>query len=373
MKHIILKSLAVMALFTASASAADVVINLTGSTAYRAATHAAILSALGTPTYAYNEATASDGLNKATYAIFKGTSVGDNIIVRVFWAGSVEGVQYPSTGATINKFIPTTQSTAASPGTNLGNTTYTDGGVVHAGMSDVYKASAGYPNADLDDTLVGVCPFAFISHPNAPFTNVNAQQMKLVYQQGYAFLNNFVPGGSTTAPVYGCGRNADSGTRITVLAETGYGYTNTVSQYTATVTSTATTSFTQNANPNSGASSGSTMAKTLIRDSSDSVGWGIGYCGVADIQGANDVLTFNGVPYSTDNVKNGTYTLWGYEHLFVAAAVRDSTAGENFTRKTWINLMKAALIANPTASLGVPLADMKVFRAGDGAAISNDF
>jgi len=372
MKHIILKSLAVMALFTASASA-DVVINLTGSTAYRAATHAAIIASLTSPTYAYNEVTASDGLNKATYAIFKGTSGGENIIVRVFWAGSVEGVQYPSSGATINKFIPTSQSTAASPGTNLGNTTYTDGGVVSAGMSDVYKASAGFPNADLEDTRVGVCPFVFISHPNAPFANINPQQMKLVYGQDYAFLSNFIPGGSTTAPVYGCGRNADSGTRITCLAESGYGYTNPVNQYTAAVNSTDTLSFSINSPANNGASSGSTMAKTLIRNSSDAVGWGIGYCGVADIQGANDVLTFNGVPYSTDNVKNGTYTLWGYEHLFVAAAVRDASAGDDLIRKTWINVMKAAIIANPSASLGVKMADMTVSRAGDGAPITNDF
>jgi hypothetical protein len=136
----ILKTLAATAVFaTTAASAATVTINLTGSTAFRAATNTAILASLGSPTYAYNEATAGDGFNKATYAIFKGTYNSDNIIVRVYWAGSIEGVQYPATQVSLAKFIPTTQATS-SGGTNLGNVTFTDPGVADAGLSDVFRA-----------------------------------------------------------------------------------------------------------------------------------------------------------------------------------------------------------------------------------------
>ncbi|MDB6003551.1 MAG: hypothetical protein JWR15_538 [Prosthecobacter sp.] len=373
MKQTVLKTLAAMALFTASASAANVTINLTGSTAFRAATNAAILASLGSPTYAYNEATAGDGFNKCTYAIIKGTHNGNNITVRVFWAGSVEGVQYPSTGVSLAKFIPTTQATSGG-GTNLGNVTFSDPGVVDAGMSDVFKSSAGFPDADLQDTQVGVVPFVFVTHPNAPFSNMNSQLMKVVYGQDYAFLSNFIAGGSSTVSVYGCGRNSDSGTRVTTLAETGYGYTNSVYQYTATVNGTTTLSFAQNSPANNGASSGGTLAKSLAKPSSDTVGWGVGYIGVGDLQGTNLTMTYNGQAYSPANIKNGSYTLWGYEHCFVAARVRDAGTGtDDEARKNWINSMTGLLIADPSASAGIKLSDMTVTRPGDGAAITNNF
>lgn len=373
MKQTILKTLAAMALFTASASAANVTINLCGSNAFRAATNAAVLASLGSPTYAYNEKTAGDGFNKCTYAIIKGTHNGNNITVRVFWAGSVEGVQYPATGTSLAKFIPTSQATSAG-GTNLGNVTFSDPGVVDAGMSDVYKGSAGFPDADLQDTLVGVVPFIFVSHPNVPFTNVNSQHMKVVYGQDYGFLSNFVAGGSSTVQVYGCGRNSDSGTRVTTLAETGYGYTNSVYQYTAANDGTNTTSFTQNSPANNGASSGGDLAKSLAKPSTNAVGWGIGYIGVGDLQGTNTTLTYNGQAYSPANIKNGSYTLWGYEHCFVSAQVRDAGTGtDNEVRKNWVASMIALLIADPSASAGIKISDMTVTRPGDGAPITNNF
>lgn len=373
MKQSILKTLAAVALFAVPASAANITINLTGSTAFRAATNAAILASLGSPTYAYTEATAGDGFNKATYAIIKGTHNGNNVTVRVFWAGSIEGVQYPATGVSLAKFIPTSQATSAG-GTALGNTTYSDPGVVDAGMSDVFKSSAGFPDADLQDTQVGVVPFVFVTHPNAPFSNINSQQMKQVYQQAAAFLSNFIPGGDNTVPVYGCGRNSDSGTRVTTLAETGYGYTNSVFQFTANTDATSTVSFTINSPANNGASSGGTLAKSLAKNSSNAVGWGIGYIGVGDLQGTNKTLTYNGQTYSSDAIKNGSYTLWGYEHCFVAARVRDAGAGtDDEARKNWINAMTAVLIADPSASAGIPLSQMTVIRAGDGAPVLNNF
>lgn len=59
-----------------------------------------------------------------------------------------------------------------------------------------------------------------------------------------------------------------------------------------------------------------------------------GYVGVADLSsalsgnaGGNAIaLEYNGVPYSAANVENGTYTLWGYEHMYYTTAT-GTTAG----------------------------------------------
>ncbi len=381
MKHSLLKSLAAVAILTGSASAADVVINITGSTAFRSATNSAILTALGAGVkYAWTEATAADGFNKATYAIFANTIGSDRVIVRAYWAGSIEGVQYPSDRASRNVFIPVPAEPPVGAdivmttggGTNLGNTTYTNPGIADAGMSDVYKASAGYPNADLQDNVVGVVPFIFVSHSNSPLTNMTPKAMNMIYSQDAGVVRNLVNGSTSTDAVYGCGRNADSGTRVTTLAETGYGYTNAVNQYTAAVDASGnvTTGFTWNGN--NGFSSGGSLAKTLRGTSSSALGWGVAYIGVGDKQATNTVLTYNGVPYSTANIQNGSYTLWGYEHCFVAAQVRDATSGTDLVRKTWLASMITALTADPSASGGIANnAAMTVKRNGDGAPVIN--
>ncbi len=382
MKHSLLKSLALVALLTGSASAADVVINITGSTAFRSATNTAILSALGSGVkYAWTEATAGDGFNKATYAIFANTVGSDRVIVRAYWAGSIEGVQYPSDRASRNVFIPVPAEPpvgadivmTTGSGTNLGNTTYTNPGIADAGMSDVYKASAGYPNADLQDNIVGIVPFIFVSHSNSPLTNITPKAMQMIYQQDNATVGNLVDGSTSTDLVYGCGRNSDSGTRVTTLAETGYGYTNAVNQYTATVDGSGNVTgagFVYTGN--SGFSSGGSLAKTLRGTSSSGFGWGVAYIGVGDKQGTNTVLKYNGIAYSTANIQNGSYTLWGYEHCFVAAQVRDATSGTDLVRKTWLASMVTALTTDPSASGGIPNnAAMLVKRSGDGAPVVN--
>ncbi len=371
----LLKTFAAVAIFACSAaSAATVVINMTGSTAFRAAANNAIKTALGSGvTYAYNEATAGDGLNKANYAIYSNVVGSDTIIVRVFWAGSVEGVSYPSDGVSRNVFYPT-NTTRSTTGTALSNTAPTDPGVVDAGMSDVFKGTAGFPNADLGDTQVGVVPFVFITNTSAPISNMTPQLMRMVYNSFTAYVSNFDPTSSSMAPVYGCGRTPDSGTRIQVLAETGYGYTNPVVQFTASNNGTSLTGFTPNASGgNSGATSGGTLAKTLIYTSNDSVGYGVAYVGASDVQGANKKLTYNGADFTAAHVINGSYTLWGYEHCFVAPRVRDaapSTADD--TRRTWLNSYISALQTDPSASSGIKLSDMLVTRAGDGTEVQNN-
>lgn len=370
----LLKTLAALAIFACSAaSAATVVINMTGSTAFRAAANASIKTALGSGVvYAFNEATAGDGLNKATYAIFSNTVGSDTVIVRVYWAGSVEGVSYTADGVSRNLFYPTTTTRTTTGSAIVGGSAPTDPGIVDAGLSDVFKGTAGFPNVDLQDNQVGVVCFVFIANTSAPISNITPQLVRMTYDAASAFVFNYDPTSSSTAPVYGTGRTPDSGTRAQVMAETGYGYSNPVLQFTAANNGTSLTSFTINASGgNSGETSGGTLAKKLIFTSNDSVGYGVAYVGAADVQAANKKLTYNGVPFTAASVIDGSYTLWGYEHLFIAPRIRDAATGTtDKTRQTFLASLLASI--DPTVSAGVALSSMNVSRAGDGTEVQNN-
>ena len=76
------------------------------------------------------------------------------------------------------------------------------------------------------------------------------------------------------------------------------------------------------------------------------------------------ILTDNGVAYSTAAVENGTYTQWGYEHLFY----RLSFSG---TAKTVVYQITANVISTTASVSGVPLSSMLVTRDGDGKPIEH--
>src|SRR5262249_20674306 len=92
-----LKSLtgALLALALASAVHADTT-RLTGSTAFRGATHTAITNIFdaGTLTYAYlDNASGTGTLTSASAAIFKGNINGVASTIKTHWSGSEAGIQ----------------------------------------------------------------------------------------------------------------------------------------------------------------------------------------------------------------------------------------------------------------------------------------
>ena len=73
-----------------SAAQAQTIIDIVGSSAGRSAVHSQILTLLQGETYAYD---GTSSASAATRAIYHGTYAGSAVIVRTYWAGSVNGVR----------------------------------------------------------------------------------------------------------------------------------------------------------------------------------------------------------------------------------------------------------------------------------------
>ncbi len=152
--------LAGLALFaTSSAINAQTVVRLTGSTAYRGATHTAIQNVLQSGyTYAYT----GTSLSGAGQAIFTGNlqGTGDAVIIKTSWSGSAGGVQTVSNGINVN-FLANgvTQSTGGTASTPSGSSAE----LPDVAMSDTYQGATPFTTTTLTDTVVGVVPFKWVA------------------------------------------------------------------------------------------------------------------------------------------------------------------------------------------------------------------
>lgn len=360
--------------FAATASA-QTVIRITGSTAYRGATHTAITKILNAGfTYGYTGGT----LSGASQAIFTGTAnVAGNpaVIIKTGWSGSVGGVQTVSKNLNVN-FLPnsTTQSTGGTSGATAG----TEAGIPDVAMSDTFQSSTDFITPVLRDTVVGVVPFKWVANAGAPagLNNVTPQLAQALWSSGQIPLSLF--SGLTadaTITVNAIGRDPDSGTRLTAFAESGVGVSSIVTQFQPTVSGGAVTSqqpwpaSTINGIPvavgNGGYASGGTLAGVMGNTSLAGIGgYYITYLSTGDattaINAGGKELAYNGVTYSLTALQEGLYTFWGYEHLMY----RNSYTG---TGKTVADKLATQL---RTVDATVLTGTMKVNRATDGGLIT---
>jgi len=285
-----------------------------------------------------------------------------------------------------------------------------------------YANLTGVVNAPGADGIVGVTTFNWVANTNFPSTNVTTQFAKYILGAGYAPLA-LLTGvlSDSNNGVYLLGRNIDSGTRITTFAETGFGSLTTAKQYaygtnwttnsagaTITVSSTASNNKlflwpkeTINGVPsgttgNGGNSSGGTlcgyMAKSLNAGTTQIVdnratltqaqlaasanyssfsgtNFLIGYSGRSDANSYTAtglvLLNYNGVANTPNNVANGGYTFWAYEHMYLgASATADDTYAANGI---------ASLITANIASPNVSFTSMKVQRSTDGGTVGGNY
>ncbi len=374
-----------------SAFAANYTVRLTGSTAFRSAVHTAIRNSMTDEKYLFSEKTAADGVGKAKYATFVGTIGSDVFTIYCSWEGSSEGVQAAAAGFSRN-FIPTNHASFPSTA-NTGvavtgestSTLATEVANATAGFSDVYASSAtndagnilGYDDAQVTDEIVGVTPFAFIVNESTPgtVTNISGEQFRYLASGGTAAASGFGATGDST-PVHLIGRTPASGTRISVLACTGYGIANAVIQYTVT-TDAGEVNATAPVNVgNSGYSSGGDLAKKLKAASSGF--YMLGYVGTGDASTAltagGKLIKFDGVGIDNGsnaidttfaNVKNGSYGYWSYQHFMMPTS---PSADEQAFRDAVIPNLTAANIG--TAGIDKTTMDATgVGRTGDGGNI----
>ncbi|MFZ4768442.1 MAG: hypothetical protein ACOYMN_26135, partial [Roseimicrobium sp.] len=301
--------------FASVASAADYSVYITGSTAGRASVHTSIQALLTSPVTTANNAT----LGSAGKANFVGTIGSDTVTVYCAWSGSAEGVQALDQNLDVTFMAETGGGTVITP-TNL----------VHKAdiaFSDVFQSSTIYNANALGDTSTIVLPFRFYSSEGSPLTNVTSAHMRALFGVGIQPLATLTGNSAhRSAAVVATGRNNQSGTRITTMAEIGYGVFNNVIQYKPTITGaepTANAAAMTNV-ANGGESSGGTVAGNLsctttglsatVFGSTYTPCYFVGYVGLSDgTTAANNgaaALNYNGVAYGADAVREGSYTLW---------------------------------------------------------------
>ena len=293
------------------------------------------------------------------------------------------------------------------PGNKLpSSTTLTDASVPDVAMSDVFQASSRFKGTfrhiayqSLNSTVktaglpagqvVGVVQFKFVASNSAPasLTNITSQNARNLFSTGKVALSLFTgASGDEGFSIYATGRDFDSGTRLTALAEVGLGPLATVKQYQPkkggvlattccgtldgppfTIWPAGSVNGVPYAVGNGGYSSGGELAGGIANSTNGSTAF-VTYLGLSDSataigNGAHE-LTYNGIPYSQTAVQEGQYTFWGYEHLYY----RDSTP-------TGIKTIadKLALQIFNTDAPAPHYNDMKVSRTIDGGIVTQLF
>ncbi len=237
----------IFALSLATSAFADVTVDITGATAFRAATLLAIKAKFDASgvAYQYSHDQAAGGFSGATRSLWKGTfpGVAGTTTIRTAFNGSVEGIRAlvdsPASDPTYYTDIAGNLITAAAIGggeTNKdtpGFVKTTAAAQSEIAFSDVSKAVTPYASLPLQPTsaAVGVVVFTMLTNEGSAITNVTAQQFRALATTGFQPLSMFTGNASDTTSVFLTGRNDGSGTRTTYMAETGVGVTTVIKQY----------------------------------------------------------------------------------------------------------------------------------------------
>jgi hypothetical protein len=440
----------------------SVIIRLTGSTAFRAATHSAIVAMYDSaPVAGY----AGSNLSGSGRSFFYGTIGGTKTIVTTSWSGSTGGIQVVAGSIPVGFMADTLADSTSTPaltaagagatgGTQISSSSSfgSNSKVADVAMGDTFQSSTPFKTPVLNSQTVGVIGFVWlanrglssemVSKPNvtltsgsavvsmadvtgiqvgmnvkasaglptsyvtvlsvdtpnntvtlshnataasttatltfarpAPITNINTQQAQALWGAGTASLAQFTGNAADASTlVYATGRDPDSGTRLTAFAEAGIGANATVTQYRPTVASGVITAlnpypqqvvngitFTEG---NGGESSGGTLSGYFGNVSTP--GLIVSYVGSGDAPGAVNngavQLTYNGVPYSLDGIKEGRYTFWCYQHVMYQPTI-------SAAKKTVADLMADKI---RTVTAPIKLSEMKCSRATDGAVVFHD-
>jgi hypothetical protein len=379
-----------LALLAGDASAATRTFVITGATAFRAAANNSIIQLLGGAGVTQYAFTGTQGIGGTNRAIFKGTMAafpGDEIIVKASWSGSTQGVLDLADQNAVEVLKSSVSMTTS--GNNISATGNVETATPRWAFSDVDKFLSTRPNASLSGGPVGVVPFMFIAGEGAPagITNMTDQLHQTLWSTGSMPAGMFTGNLDDTTTVLATGRNNGSGTRATILAETGYGAFTNVVQYNAVTSGDRITGALGAISEfgNGGHSSNSGVRELVTRppggltfdgESIDAVF--VSYLTISDAVSATGYIqatgaisggegakpmTYNGVRYSEQNVKNGAYSLWGYQQFYMA---NGPTAQE-----TTFDTAFRAVIPNYMGTAGIPITTMTVTRSnGDGGPIS---
>lgn len=226
---------------------ADVVVDITGATAFRAAALTSIQSAFnnsGQP-YQYSHDRAAGDVINATRSLWVGTFPGVPGVttIRTSFNGSVQGIRAlvdsPAQDPTYyDNTVAANLITAATIGggetftTTPGFAKTTIAAQSEIAFSDVAASSTPFSQPlQPSDPAAGVVVFTMITNEGSTISNVTTQNFRALFTTGFQPLSLFTGIAADETLVFATGRNDGSGTRTAYLAETGFGITNTVNQF----------------------------------------------------------------------------------------------------------------------------------------------
>jgi hypothetical protein len=427
-------SLAVLSM-AQQASAAAYTVRITGSTAFRGATHRAIVAMLGGDSAVKMAHTGSaatqSAMEGAAYASFLGTysATGDTYTIQCSWSGSVEGIAHLSgnnaaTYGTLSfakaSLIPSTAGVAnaallALDANKIIVTASAETGTANLAMSDVQQQNTAYFAPGLPTPVqVGVIPFCWIANRGTTgVTGVTAQLATQLLANGFlpksmftgAVADDPIVTPSTGTYVFATGRNSLSGTRLTALLETKYGAFQPVQQYKITNSGTTMvsvqlwpTSPTSDATVdplnagNGGYTSGGTLAGVLgatstsgvtVRDQTGADAFGstvgltvIGYASAADTNTATNG-TNQGVRLSyegftyTDSTQN---VVQNGQYTFWGYENLYTRSSGLSTGDTTVATQLQSQMGNSSilGTTGVTIGSMNVNRQSDGTVVGHN-
>jgi hypothetical protein len=336
-----------------SASQAQIKVYMTGSTAGRSAVYATIMDGAtvfdSTPTFVGQGTTVvSPAITGAPedckYMMFTGQIGGNDVILKCTWSGSEGGIG-DLVGANSQKFLLDSATTVLDGSAPNIDATVNAGITVELAAADNSVTFSKNPAAALQGDFVAIIPFKFLKQrgSKAGLLNVTSDAFKRIASTGYSSLA-LLTGGSTAddegTRVYLSGRDNNSGTRVNALAITGYGIKTLPRQ--VTVNSAGVVSA---PGLTTGYSSGGALATQLGIDlaqtSSVDPNNGnakfsvIAYVGMADAGPAEQSgavpLSYNGVPFSIQAIREGQYGFWGNYYVYGRPSV--STSAQTILNK----------------------------------------
>lgn len=421
-----------LGLVLAAPAYSQVVVDITGATAFRTAAINTIRARFAVGgNYQYAHDGTSGNVASANKAIFKGTFPGitGTTVVRCSWNGSVEGIRALVDADYNPEYYQNVAGNFVTAATSGGGETHintvgflksVENSQSEIAFSDVTKNSTPFASATLQpgSPQCGVVVFTMLTNEGSTITNVTSKQFRALFAAGSQPLSLFTGVTADSSMVYAVGRNDGSGTRTAYLAETGYGITNTVTQFVVKTSAgdaitalqkvpaggvggglntptNASTVWGQDVDGNGGYFSGSAirgeMAKTaanvnvydangsdLLQEGgkADLVTW-ITISDAATARSSGAVFcAFNGVKLdgiaasgttltSADKAKvtNGAYTAWSYQQMY---ARNGAYTGNT---KTVYDGIKNNIAGN-IGTAGIPVGDMAVGREEDGGVVA---
>ena len=405
---------ALIALGIVSQASADNVVYLTGSTAFRST----VYNALHTPGTVFDATPAiteaefgGSSASGANYMLFHGNIAGTPTYIDCAWSGSEAGIASASNVQIDNDGIPLAGSpetwvkadgsismtgwTSTSPTSAQLEASSHQADLAMADTSQAVSLTPRVPNTstDLKDYgVAGIVTFTWAKNINtspssewSSMTNITIPQMNALISQGYqptAFFTGIAT--QTNNFVYLVGRNKGSGTRANELADSGYGTTRTVTQFSigGGVSTPTDGSLTLNYEGDNGYESGGGVAAALAINGSCSqtdpffathTGWyAVGMLGISDALShgltTNNWLTLDGVSESDGAIEEGQYAFWGHEHVYGKhniSGYQDTVGGKLFAG---IQTALGTAGSNPAAhSPGIALQYMHCDKSSDVA------